>query len=107
MPVVFILLAAANMPGKLRRLLRHPMLIGTLLWAGVHLLSNGDLASLLLFGGFGLWALADLVSATARGQSIGGQKASIRHDIIAVAGGLLAFAVVRYYHASLFGVAVI
>ena len=41
-PVEFILFAAANMRGHLRRLLQHPMLIGLLIWSSVHLLANGD-----------------------------------------------------------------
>ena len=68
MPIVFVLLAAANMPGKIRATLKHPMLIAVILWAGAHLLANGDLRSILLFGSFGAYAVIDLISEVARGE---------------------------------------
>ena len=40
--------------------IRHPMLLGAVVWVVAHLLVNGDLASLVLFGGLGLWALAEM-----------------------------------------------
>ncbi len=40
--------------------MRHPMLLGIVIWAVAHLLVNGDVASLVLFGGLGLWALAEM-----------------------------------------------
>jgi uncharacterized membrane protein len=43
--------------GRLSARFRHPMLWGVFLWAVAHLLVNGDLASILLFGGLGLWSL--------------------------------------------------
>lgn len=47
--------------GRARSWLRNPMLTGVLVWAGAHLLVNGDAASLLLFGGLGLWAAVNIV----------------------------------------------
>ena len=104
MPLVFILLAAANIPCNLRRLLRHPMLIATLLWSAVHLLANGDQASLILFGSFGLWAVIDLISASLRSNTQANSPASWRMDAVAVALGLLAYALVARFHGALFGV---
>ena len=46
-----------NSKSRLRENIRHPMLTGFLVWVVAHLLVNGDLASLALFGGLGLWAL--------------------------------------------------
>jgi uncharacterized membrane protein len=104
MPFAFILFAAANMPGHIRARLRHPMLLGTLLWAGVHLSVNGDLASMLLFGGFLAWAALDLVSASIRGKTLIGDKPPAwRFDAIAVVAGSVLFLVVARFHAQLFG----
>ncbi len=47
--------------GKMRSVLRHPMLWGVVIWAFAHLLVNGDVASVVLFGGLGIWALAEMV----------------------------------------------
>ena len=46
--------------GRLSARMRHPMLWGTILFAFAHLLVNGDLASIVLFGGLGLWALVQI-----------------------------------------------
>lgn len=106
MPVVFVLLAAANIPCNLRRLLKHPMLIATVLWAAVHLLANGDLASILLFGSFAIWALLDLLSASLRSRPASGASTPPSRDALAVIGGLLAYASFLYLHGWLFGITV-
>ncbi|MDP7153822.1 MAG: NnrU family protein, partial [Gammaproteobacteria bacterium] len=55
--VGFVLMAALLLPSNIRRFTRHPMLWGMTAWAAGHLLANGDLASIILFGGFGGFAL--------------------------------------------------
>ncbi len=55
-----LLFGAGNSKGRLRSLLRHPMLTGVVVWSVAHLLVNGDLASVTLFGGLGLWALVEM-----------------------------------------------
>ena len=102
----FILFAAANMRGHLRRILRHPMLLGLLIWASVHLLANGDRAGTVLFGAFLAYAIVDLVSATRRGAV----KAFVpvpKHDLIAVVGGAAVALAVITFHRILFGVPVV
>jgi uncharacterized membrane protein len=106
MAVSFILLAAANMRGHLRRVLMHPMLIGVLLWSGVHLLANGDLRGTILFGGFFAYALADLISAIARG-AVKSFEPSARYDAMAVVGGIALALIVMTVHRWLFGVRVV
>ena len=69
MLIAFVLLASANMRTHIRRTLRHPMLIGVLIWSLVHLLANGELRATVLFGAFLAWAALDLASATARGST--------------------------------------
>lgn len=56
-----ILLGMGNSKGHARAWLRHPMLWGVVVWAIAHLLVNGDVASIVLFGGMGLWALASML----------------------------------------------
>ena len=60
MVIAVILIGAGSSKGRARSLLRHPMLTSAAVWAVAHLLVNGDLASVLLFGGMGLWALAEM-----------------------------------------------
>ncbi len=107
MPLAFILLLAAYLPCHLRARLKHPMLIATLLWATVHLLANGDLASTLLFGGFLGYALVDIGFSRPRQSLIPKPRPRTTFDLIAVVAGLLAYAAVMHLHQTLFGVAII
>ena len=106
MPFALILLAGAFIPGNLKRLTAHPMLWAITLWALVHLLANGDVAGLLLFGGFGLYAIYAMRSQTLRGARPAQTRRAVGGDIGAIVAGLIAYALLLRFHASLFGVAV-
>jgi uncharacterized membrane protein len=66
MVVSVALFGTGNSKSRLRGRLRHPMLLGFILWALAHLLVNGDLASLVLFGGLGVWAVAAILAINAQ-----------------------------------------
>jgi len=102
----FILFAAANMRGRLRRALGHPMLIGLLIWSAVHLLANGDRAGTVLFGAFFAYAAIDLVSAVRR-HAVKAFEPVARHDTIAIVGGTAVALAVMTFHRLLFGVPVV
>ena len=61
MLVAVFFLALSHSKGRLRARFRHPMLGSVKIWAVAHLLVNGDLASVVLFGGLGLWAVMQIV----------------------------------------------
>jgi len=63
---VFPLLLATYLPGRIQAAAKHPMLAATKLWALAHLLANGTLADVLLFGSFLVWAVADRISLKRR-----------------------------------------
>lgn len=100
----FVLLAAANMRGHIRRVLKHPMLIGVGLWAVTHLLANGHQKATLLFGAFLAFVALDLGSAMARG-AVKKFEPLPKHDLIAVGGGIALALAVMFFHRILFGVA--
>lgn len=102
MVVSFILLAAANMRGHIRRALGHPMLIGIGLWSVTHLFANGHAKATLLFGAFLAYAAIDLASAVARG-AVKPFQPRPRHDVIALGAGLVLALVVMAFHRWLFG----
>lgn len=60
MVVAIVLVGVGSSKSRLRGKLRHPMLIGTMVWSVAHLLVNGDVASVALFGGIGLWAVLSI-----------------------------------------------
>ncbi len=105
MPLAFFLLAAANMKTWTRKLLRHPMSLGILLWSGLHLAANGDLYSVILFGSFAAYAVFSMVSAEIRGKVPPGRPAAIRYDLFALLGGVVVYVAVLHAHGWLFGVA--
>ncbi|ESQ08560.1 MAG TPA: NnrU family protein [Chromatiaceae bacterium] len=106
---VFILLSAAYLPGRIQRVVRHPMLLAVILWAITHLLANGTSADILLFGSFLIWALADLISLSWRQVPVvPGAPYSPWNDLIAIIAGLVIYtAFVLWLHRALIGVPVI
>jgi uncharacterized membrane protein len=108
---VFPLLIAAYLPGRIKATVKHPMLAATKSWALAHLLVNGALADVLLFGGFLAWAVADRISvgrrpAPAR-QMFGGKERgrSWAPDVVAIVLGLALYGwLFTSGHVRLFGV---
>lgn len=107
MPLAFISLVASGAPNNLKRVTRHPMLWGFVLWSAAHLLSNGDKASLILFGGLGLYSIYAMISQTLRGSEKSTLTQPLAQDIVTVAIGLFVYAVFLFIHRGLFGVALI
>ncbi|MSQ19023.1 MAG: hypothetical protein EXR39_05560 [Betaproteobacteria bacterium] len=106
--VSFILIAAAYIPQtRMKAAVGHPMLAGTKLWALAHLLANGTLADLLLFGGFLAWAATNFIASRRRDRLAGTVyiKGPITRDVLAVAGGIVGWWVFAFYlHAWWIGV---
>jgi uncharacterized membrane protein len=104
----FVLIVAGNLPGtRMRAKLGHPMVLGTKLWAFAHLLSNGTLADIVLFGAFLGWAIVDYTSARRRDRAAGTvyPPGSSSRGATAIAIGTLAwFAFGFWLHGPLIGV---
>jgi uncharacterized membrane protein len=104
----FVLIAAAYVPGtRIKAAVGHPMVAGVKTWALAHLIANGTLADVVLFGAFLLWAVADFASLRRRDRAAGRTYAavSIGRDAAAAAIGLAAaFVFAKYLHGPLIGV---
>lgn len=104
----FILVAAAYVPGnRIKARLGHPMVAGVKVWAFAHLLANGTLAGVVLFGAFLAWAVADFTSARRRDRRAGTvyPSGSLVRDAVAAIVGLVAWAVFAFFlHGWLIGV---
>ncbi len=104
----FVLLVAAYVPRNgIKRAVKHPMLLGVMLWAIAHLLANGTLADLLLFGSFLGWAVLDYLAARRRDHAAGDPPlpGGMAGTLIALVAGVAAWAVFAFWaHAWLFGV---
>jgi uncharacterized membrane protein len=100
-------LVAAYVPSHIHVWLKHPMLVAIKAWALAHLLANGDLAALVLFGSFLAFAVYDRISVKRRGDlgPLGrGSGPWINDAIVVVLGTGLFLAVVYYLHALVIGV---
>jgi uncharacterized membrane protein len=105
----FVLLAAAYVPGNaIKRAVGHPMMAGVKVWALAHLLANGTLADVLLFGTFLSWAVLGFIAARRRDRAAGTTYPAGPGSRTAIAGvvGLVAWAVFAFaLHRPLIGVA--
>jgi len=104
MLISFIFFASVYMKSNIKRFTPHPMLWGVTFWSCAHLLSNGDLASILLFGSFGIYSLYDMRSANQRGATKQKIKYKLTKDVVTIVVGLVGFSIFMYLHRYLFGV---
>ncbi|WP_028224289.1 NnrU family protein [Paraburkholderia ferrariae] len=106
--VAFIFIAAAFVPGNhFKQILGHPFLCGVALWAFAHLLTNGTLNAIFLFGAFLVWASLDMCSERRRDREAGVvyPQGTVARDAGVVAIGLVAWAVFAFWlHGLLIGV---
>ena len=104
----FILIVAGNMRGtKMKARLGHPMVVGTKVWAFAHLIANGRLAGMVLFGSFLVWAVVEYITARRRDRAAGVvyPAGSASRDAIAVVIGVVAWAAFGFWlHGVLIGV---
>ena len=109
MLIAVIALASAYIRGRIYTTLKHPMLVAVKIWALAHLLANGDLGSIILFGSFLAWAVFDRISLKRRSDA-GGPPiplGGVGNDVIAVAVGIVAFLALGYaFHPVVIGVPV-
>lgn len=106
--LAFVLFVASATPNNLKRFIRHPQMTAVLCWSAGHLLTNGDSRSIVLFGGFAIWATLEILLINKRdGEWHKPAAVPIVKDVITALIAGLAFAALAYFHASLFGVAAI
>ena len=105
-----ILVVASYVRGRIYTTVKHPMLAGVKLWAAAHLLANGDLGSIILFGSFLAWAVFDRISLKRRADPgappipVGGPG----NDLIAIAVGVIAYLALAFaFHPVVIGVSVV
>ena len=108
MLIAVILFTAVFIPSHIKAKAKHPMLAGIKTWALAHLLSNGDLGSVLLFGTFLAWGIYARIAAKRRGN-VGATSAPSgwTNDIIVVVLGLVIYLALGYaFHPIVIGVPV-
>jgi len=99
MLVAIYLYGVGGAKGRVSHMLRHPMLLGTIVWSVAHLLVNGDLASIILFGGIAVWAFVQMLAINLReGGWMPAHRIKPRGDLVNVGVTLVVYAVVSAIH---------
>ena len=106
--LAFLLLVVSKRRSRLRLWLRHPQLTGVLLWAGAHLLLNGDNRSLLLFGSLAVWSVVEILAINRRdGMWVRGAAPSWGSEIVTLLITVVVVGVVIYIHPWISGMPII
>ena len=107
MPVFCLIMAGVGQKSLTRMVTRHPMLMGVFLWAAAHLWTNGDLASMLLFGSFALWSAVKIFSLWEPPDLGQFRKPMLVRDFLYLVTGSLLYFAVFVFHGDLFGVGLV
>jgi len=100
-----VLLVASQLPaGYMKRAVKHPMILAVKIWAFGHLLANGDLASLLLFGAFLGWGVWNRIAVKRRGDPVFDAPKAMYDGVAAVVGTLIYLWLILQGHQWLIGV---
>jgi uncharacterized membrane protein len=103
--VSLVLFLGSSVPTNLKRFVRHPQLTGVAVWALAHLLANGDVRSLVLFGGLGLWAVVAMVCINRRdGDWQKPAPLPLSAEIKPLVAGIVGFALFAFLHPYISGV---
>lgn len=107
MLVSVVFLTAAFIPSHIKSRLKYPMLAAVKTWAFAHLLANGDLGSILLFGAFLGWAVYARIAAKRRGDPVPVSPRGWGNDIIVGLLGIVIFLALGFaFHPIVIGVPV-
>jgi uncharacterized membrane protein len=100
-----VLFVASGMTTNIKRLIRHPQLMGILVWSVGHLLANGDSRSLVLFGGMGVWSLVAMTTINRRdGVWVKPEPIPVSDDLKPLAVAAIAYGILLFAHPYLAGV---
>lgn len=110
-PVAFILMVAAYTPNNIKRYVPHPMLTGVIIWGATHMMVNGDVAAIILFGSFVVYSVVAIKLANRRqydknSEQYTQEKIPVVKDAIVIGIAMLGFLLLLWLHKPLFGRAV-
>jgi len=105
-PVTFLWVVAET-PNNVKRFVRHPMLMGTKLWAFGHLLANGDLRSMILFLSIMFFSILAVVLSNRRKYFKPAKSMSLSYDLVVLLISILGYFILAYFHGDLFGMPVL
>ncbi len=105
MLAAIFLFFSSKAPVNVHRFTANPVSLSLVLWSIAHLLANGDLASLILFGSFGAFGAFSAVSSNRRGASTSEDKKPLVNDAVLAGASIVIYGLLAYFHGDIFGVA--
>lgn len=106
--IAIILFGAANTKTKIREWVRHPMLTGIIVWSIGHLLANGDIRSVILFGGLGVWAIISQITINKRegARVIPTDSKGVKSLVILFVVSVVLYAILMFLHPYFTGISI-
>ena len=98
------IIIAANLPTYIKKYTKHPMSLGIAIWSGLHLLTNSDVSSIVLFGTFLVYSVVSVVSAELRKPKTKQREPRIMFDSLSIFLGVILTWLAYNYHGYLSGV---
>lgn len=98
MLIAVFLFGVPHSKGRVKAMMRHPMLMSVVIWAVAHLLVNGDLASIVLFGWLGLWAILSMILINAQEAWKRPAPGGLRGDVINGVIALVVYGIIAGIH---------
>ena len=102
--VAMLLLSVSQIPNNFRRTIKHPMLLGVTVWGIAHLLANGDLASMILFGGFVIFSVVKMKTMEKHKPYIQPDAVKFYWNVVTIVVGFLIYGAAMRFHQSIAGV---
>jgi len=98
MLIALFLFGVSHGKGRVKAMVRHPMLLSVVVWAIAHLLVNGDMASIVLFGWLGVWAIVSMLFINAQEAWVRPAPGGLRSDVIAAVIALVLYGIIAGIH---------
>lgn len=102
--VAMLLLSVSQIPNNFKRIIKHPMLLGVTIWGVAHLFTNGDLASMILFGGFVVFSVIKMLTIEKHKPYVKPKSVKSYWNLVSIVVGFMIYGLAVGFHRSIAGV---
>lgn len=102
--VAMLLLSISQLPNNFKRVIKHPMLLSVTIWGAAHILANGDLASMILFGGFVAFSVIKMITIEKHKPYVQPDPVKSYWNVVSIFIGFAIYVLAMGFHGSIAGV---
>jgi uncharacterized membrane protein len=102
--VAMLLLSISQLPNNFKRAIKHPMLLSVTVWGSAHLLANGDLASMILFGSFVVFSVTKMITMEKHRPYVQPKSVKSYWNLVSIVVGFMIYGLAMAFHRSIAGV---